>query len=82
MQLRCRFKGLEQIVSTYECINPEVLVSKDDDYLHNQAHNLTDIYNSDISAYFPNQLHSFRRLMKKEIMNIGNATIKGCFSNS
>ena len=44
MQLRCRFKGLEQIVSTYECINPEVLVSKDDDYLHNQAHYLTDIY--------------------------------------
>ena len=64
-QLRYRFKGLEQIASTFECINPEVLVSKDDDYLHNQAHNLTDIYSSDISADSRNQLLSFRRITKE-----------------
>ena len=51
-QLRYCFEG-----------HPKVLVSKDD--LHNQAHNLTDIYSSDISADSRNQLLSFRRITKE-----------------
>ena len=55
------------ITNRFSCINPHALLYDKDDVLHDKAKLLTSAYSNDVSSDFPNQLLSFRSIMKAEL---------------
>ena len=66
-QLSVRFEGMRIITNRFSCINPHALLYDKDDVLHDKAKLLTSAYSNDVSSDFPNQLLSFRSIMKAEL---------------
>ena len=75
-QLTLRFEGMRTVATRFRCIQPSTLLSDDDDMLYSHAQKLASTYDKDLSADFPEQLLSFRNIMKGRIQKISNATIK------
>ena len=55
------------ITNRFSCTNPHALLYDKDDMLHDKAKLLTSAYSNDVSSDFPNQLFSFRSIMKAEL---------------
>ena len=75
-QLSRRFEGMNAVATRFRCIQPCALLTEDDDSLYRHAKNLSSTYEKDLSVDFPEQLLSFRSIMKHQIEKIPNATIK------
>lgn len=69
-QLKTRFQGMHDIVSSFSVIFPATLLAEDDNNIVKAAKSLQEKYPDDFSPEFPLQLLSLRMSMNSEIKKI------------
>jgi hypothetical protein len=68
-RLHERFQSFRCVISKFNVLSPTVLDKVDDDELHRQAMILCNEYNDDLTESFPQEIVSFRTVMKTAIKN-------------
>ncbi|XP_053150025.1 zinc finger MYM-type protein 1-like [Hemicordylus capensis] len=66
-QLKQRFEGLHDVVTTFSALHPSTLTSATDKDLLEAGEVLVRKYDTDLTASLPRHLIQFRNLLKKEI---------------
>lgn len=69
-QLQFRFKGLNEIVSSFEVLQPRTLLSLSDTELGQRADEFVKRFHSDISPSFSSEILSVRSALRKDIENV------------
>ena len=71
-QLKKRFSGIDSVAIKFKCLSPTFLSADNirDEAVLEEAQTLADTYSSDLGESFPEQLISFRALLKEDLKSL------------